>query len=795
MTILSPMGKFAAVTIVAHNYLPQARILARSFLENHPEDSFCVVVVDRPLEASQIVEPGVEIYTVLDINLGDEGHAHMAAIYDVTEFATALKPFVLRHLLREYDCVFYIDPDIKIFASLDPLREMTEEFGWSLTPHVTTPIVRTGAQPTEQEIKGAGIYNLGFVGVTRRAIPMLDWWSERLRRDAIIDVPNQLFTDQRWIDMAVSLFPAYVERTVSYNVAYWNLDQRRVWKDGDTYMVNEDCLRFFHFSGYDPDVPHWISKYQTGVPRVLLSSNRVVAELCHDYGQELLSIRDEVLRSGEYGWRNILPGLPWTRAMRRYLRNEILDAEKSGRDLPPTPYGAGGSARFVSWLREANRADSTGLPRHVAAVYWDRPDLQAHFAEVQRGDLSRFQAWIAERGPVECRSIRFFGADTDCEKRNELSVTSASLEQFGIDVVGYLNAEVGIGEAGRLACEAMRTAGLPITAINFGLTLSRQGLNYAHDSSLRYRTLFLAANADQIPVLAQRLQPGLLEKRYVISQWFWELEQLPTWYEAAYEHVDEVWAPTKFIFDAMKDHLPGDVELRHMQLPLLPPTVDLSLQREDLGLGEEFVFLFTFDFFSVLKRKNAIGLVEAYCSAFSPGEGARLIIKSINGHARLRELERLKWAARNREDVMFLDDYMTPARVARLMELSDCYVSLHRSEGLGLTMAEAMHLGKPVIATAYGGNLDFMTGENSLLVPWSYTEVGEGADSYDPTALWAEPDLQAAANQMRLLYEDRTMGRIIGTRARDDIRSRFSKEVCGERMNQRLMEIWGEGAR
>ena len=101
-----------------------------------------------------------------------------------------------------------------------------------------------------------------------------------------------------------------------------------------------------------------------------------------------------------------------------------------------------------------------------------------------------------------------------------------------------------------------------------------------------------------------------------------------------------------------------------------------------------------------------------------------------------------------------------------------------------------MHLGKPVIATAYGGNLDFMTGENSLLVPWSYTEVGEDADSYDPTALWAEPDLKAAADQMRLLYEDRAVGRNIGARAREDLITRFSREVCGERMRQRLMEIW-----
>ena len=362
------MTNFAACTIVAHNYLPQARILAESFKKFHPDSVFYIVIVDRPVEARLVRSDSFQVVPITEIDFGPEGFSHMAAIYDVTEFATSVKPFALKQLVQSHDCVFYIDPDIKVFAPLTPLVDKTVEIGWSLTPHSVQPINRNGWQPTEQEIKAAGIYNLGYVGVTKNSTEMLDWWGERLRRDCIIDVENQLFTDQRWIDMAVGIFPVHVERTTSYNVAYWNLDHRRLWKDGDTYMVDGDVLRFFHFSGYDPKEPHWISKYQIGRPRVLMSDNSVMAELFADYGDRMLSIRKEISDSGHYGWRDIIPGIRWTRGLRRQLRAELMEAELTGAELPPTPYSDKGVTPFLDWLREVSVGDQTQLPRFLSTV-------------------------------------------------------------------------------------------------------------------------------------------------------------------------------------------------------------------------------------------------------------------------------------------------------------------------------------------------------------------------------------------------------------------------------------------
>ena len=781
---------FAACTIVAHNYLPQARILAESFKKFHPESTFYIVIVDRPIEARLVESDLFEVVAVTDVDFGNKGFGHMAAIYDVTEFATSVKPFVLKQLVASHDCVFYIDPDIKVFASLLPLVEKTVEHGWSLTPHSMKPIERNERQPTEQEIKGAGIYNLGYIGVSKKAIEMLEWWAERLRRDCIIDVPNQLFTDQRWIDMAVGIFPVHIERSTSYNVAYWNLDHRRLWKDGDTYMVDDDVLRFFHFSGYDPLIPHWISKYQLGRPRVLMSDNAVMAELFVDYGDQMLAIREEIADSGPYGWRDIIPGIQWSKGLRRLLRLELMQAELDGTELPPTPYGDDGVQPFLQWLLGVGTSDSTKLPRYLSAIYWERGDLVHNYPEVRDGHHGRLNEWIYSSGVVENSLIRALHQPADHDLLATDKVENVSLKKGGVDVFVYLKAELGVGEAGRLVHKALDAVNVPVCAINYKATVSRQNYDFETNDCGKFQTLFMAINADQLQGSCDYLGEDFLKNRYVIGQWFWELEELPERYQRSFELVDEIWAPTMFIKEAIEKKAPSTVNVVHMPLPLVTPAVDHSIGKEKFGIGVGFAFLFTFDFLSVLKRKNALGAIDAYCAAFSPNDGAVLVVKTINGEKRLPELEKVRWKIRDRKDIVIIDEYLDVEQSSALMNICDCYVSLHRSEGLGLTMAEAMLLGKPVIATAYSGNMDFMTDETALLVPWEYVEVGEGAEGYPVDAMWAEPDLTIASSMMRKVFQDREFGLALGDRAKHDLQTRFSPEATGARMKNRLETIW-----
>jgi glycosyltransferase involved in cell wall biosynthesis len=300
----------------------------------------------------------------------------------------------------------------------------------------------------------------------------------------------------------------------------------------------------------------------------------------------------------------------------------------------------------------------------------------------------------------------------------------------------------------------------------------------------------MSINADQLSDSCAFLGQEFLKDRYVIGQWFWELEELPERYQRSFELVDEIWAPTLFIKEALEKKAPSSVKVTHMQLPLVTPELDSSINRNSFGIGNGYAFLFTFDLMSVLKRKNALGLIDAYCAAFSENDGAVLVLKTINGDKRLSELEKIRWRARSRKDIVIIDQYLAVQESASLMNLCDCYVSLHRSEGLGLTMAEAMLLGKPVIATAYSGNMDFMTEDTALLVPWEYTEVGDNAESYPAEARWAEPDLSVASSMMRKLFQDREFGEALGDRAKRDLQSRFSPQATGERMKNRLENIW-----
>src|SRR3954467_2241098 len=252
-------------TIIASNYAPFARVLAESFREHQPESRCFVLVIDDHRGRIDPEEEPYELVTPADLDI--EHFDRMAALYSVLELSTAVKPWLLRYLLNVRGCetLAYLDPDIQVFDRLDEIEARLHEHHLVVTPHLTAPMPRDGLKPSETDILIAGAYNLGFVALTPGpdTDELLDWWSERLKTDCIVAPERGFFVDQRWMDFAPGLVPSfYVLRDPGYNVAYWNLPSRQVRRDGERFTVDGRPLRFFHFSGFDPDRPDKLSKHQ-----------------------------------------------------------------------------------------------------------------------------------------------------------------------------------------------------------------------------------------------------------------------------------------------------------------------------------------------------------------------------------------------------------------------------------------------------------------------------------------------------------------------------------------------------
>ena len=232
-----------------------------------------------------------------------------------------------------------------------------------------------------------------------------------------------------------------------------------------------------------------------------------------------------------------------------------------------------------------------------------------------------------------------------------------------------------------------------------------------------------------------------------------------------------------------------------MSMPVVPlmPGVELGgftpRPRTHFGLRDDrIVFLFMFDMASVMERKNPHALLDAFARAFHRDEPVQLVLKTFRGDLHPILIRDLRRAAEG-IGALVIDEVLSREDSYALMHACDCYVSLHRSEGFGLTMAEAMLMGKPVIATGYSGNLDFMDERNSLLVDCKVVALERDVPPYKRGFRWGEPSVEHAARHLRWVYEHPEAARALGARARQDVAERLSLEAAGRRMARRLEEI------
>jgi glycosyltransferase involved in cell wall biosynthesis/SAM-dependent methyltransferase len=765
-------------TIIAKNYVAHARVLAQSYKEHHPEGTCHVLVID---DTEGYIDASLEPFElVTPAQLGIDDYEHMAAIYDVLELSTAVKPWLLRYLLDErgLERVAYLDPDIRVYDRLDEIERLTSKHGLVLIPHITSPLPRDGKRPSEADILISGTYNLGFISLERGSATdgLLDWWSERLKTDCVVAPDAGYFVDQRWMDFVHGVMPDfYVLRDPSYNVAYWNLHGRELTYHKGRYYVDGRPLRFFHFSGFDPDHRKRLSKHQT---RIEIRRGSALARACNSYADELLANGYKRAKNWPYSYGVLPNGVTLDSGMHRLYRKG--EEEGPPRQSIFTPEGAD---RFVAWLNEpAPVGGEHGVTRYLYEIYSGRPDLRQTFPNLDGPDAMRLIEWHRVHGQVKLPYPVHPSAEQD---GYETPQTPDS--PVGVNVAGYFRAELGVGETARQVVAALERADMPVATVGLSASASRQEHEYETDTVRpTFPVNLICVNADMLPTFADQAGPGFFFDRYSIGLWWWETSEFPERYSRAFEPVDEVWVGSHFVADAISAVSP--VPVVKVTMPVSMPQIE-KFDREDLGLPEGFVFLFVFDYHSVFERKNPLALVEAFEQAFPEGSGASLVLKSINSEHHPEEHGRLIEAAKGHRDIHVIDRYVTAAEKNAMFAGCDCYVSLHRSEGFGNTLAEAMYLGKPVIATGYSGNMEFMTPQNSYPVEYTLRPVGDDAGPYPATGEWAEPDVGHAARLMRHVFEDQEEAGERGLRAAEDLRRNHSVEAAGRVMAERIRRV------
>jgi glycosyltransferase involved in cell wall biosynthesis len=368
----------------------------------------------------------------------------------------------------------------------------------------------------------------------------------------------------------------------------------------------------------------------------------------------------------------------------------------------------------------------------------------------------------------------------------------------GVNIFAYFRGQFGLGESARLYARALIDSGYPVALHDIDISAPHgwgdRSLDRYIGDVAPYRVNLIFVNPDYLAQALASIDRAKMEGRYVIACWFWELERVPDDWLWAVQQVDEIMVASAFVEQAFRQVT--DKPILRVPIPI-SDAGDSGLAREQFGLPRDsFIFLNTFDFNSSWHRKNPIAAVKAFRLAFPRmREDVRLLIKSSNGHHYPEQLHQLLAAAAGDPRILVRDDVIDRRHVHALQRCADAYVSLHRAEGFGLGLAEAMALGKPVIGTAWSGNLEFMTAENSCLVDYRLVPVGEDEYPHAQGTQWAQVDIEHAAASMRRVVDAPGFASRIGAQAAADIRDKLSPVTAGskiiERLN-RLVAVLGE---
>lgn len=369
--------------------------------------------------------------------------------------------------------------------------------------------------------------------------------------------------------------------------------------------------------------------------------------------------------------------------------------------------------------------------------------------------------------------------------------SSETPDRLGVNFYGPLGIVGGLGSAARGYLAALTAAGISVSVIPVNeMFVHHASVGKAGPAAQRPRhpISLIQANADSVRRFLHFRSRSLARARYRIGLWVWELPALRDEWWSEIGHFDEIWTPSTFCQRAVQAVTEKPVTV----VPYVVSAVESSRGgwREKLQIEKSaFVFLYMFDAASFVTRKNPQCLVDAFHSAFADDPGVRLVLKVSNADLNPGFSEYLDALVRRDARCLIVRQDMQPQELAGLVRACDCYVSPHRSEGFGLTVAEAMVQGLPVIATDYGGTVDFVTDEVGFPLRYNLIEIERGEGPYPKGAIWSDPSREHLRELLRMVVANPRAAAAKGQLARARILRDYSAAAVGKLIEKRLRAI------
>ena len=391
--------KIGVFTIASKNYIAYARTLLASVKKHHPEYRRYLCLAD---EVNGYFDPDEEIFEVIQADqLGIDTFQDMTIRYDIMEFNTAVKPFMIEWLFNntDLDIVIYLDPDVQVFSRFDVLEsEFRNGTSVVLTPHITRPL-EDELNPNDYHMLQSGVFNLGFIALRRceDAIRFVQWWGRRLKTQCASDFSKNLFTDQRWCDLA----PCFIDqlkilKDPGFNVAYWNLAERQIsLSENGNWLANGQPLIFFHFSGVNVDQKTLVSKHQNRFKWEDISS---LQPLFENYLNALMNAEWSLCKQWPYAYSLADASLKISPVIRQLYR------QKEPR--PIFSFELDDVAAYLINLcnrssQDISQKSDVAITDLMLFIYRSRHDLQTAFNLTTEDGRSSFAHWFEISGPRE----------------------------------------------------------------------------------------------------------------------------------------------------------------------------------------------------------------------------------------------------------------------------------------------------------------------------------------------------------------------------------------------------------